>query len=278
MGKLILCNGKQALKPYGFKTTNTYVYSIEELCYYIYHNVTALASELREEGLISWIEEELELKDSAQKLRQLILSEAGFKDIVVCILLSCDYYGEAQIKELVLTVDEFINLPPIELSVKRAGNYLRYKQYTKALAEFEDIIEDTEYATLNGEMKARILHNMGVALLHNKGPMAALGKFKEAYEEYNNEESLREYFLILLMTKQEEKALSELVIYKRSDDFLTELKDEYAKTLVGMKELSQILTTSELRETKESGKVGRFYQVAYTLIEDLKKNYREENL
>ncbi len=278
MGKLILCNGKQALNPYCFKMTNTYVYSIEELCYYIYHNVTALMSELKEEGLICWIEDELGLKECAAKLRHLVLAEAGFKDIVVCILLSCDYYEEAQIKQLLIDLDEFINLPPVELGLKKAINYLKYKQYAKALAEFEEIIEDAEFAAYSEEMKGRVLHNMGVALLHSRGPMAALNKFREAYEKNNNKESLREYFLILLITKQENRALSELINYGLDEVFLTELKREYAESLANINEFPGIHTIGELREAKEGGKVGKFYQVAYALIEDMKKNYRNENL
>lgn len=278
MGKLILCNGKEATEPYCFKMSNTNVFSIEELCYYIFHNVTALNLELREEGLIGWIEDQLGLKESAQKLRQLIISEAGYKDIVVCILLSCDYYGEAQIKEVLSTLDEFISLPPVQLSMKRAFNYLKYKQYAKALGELEEVIEDTEFATLTDEMKARIFHNMGVALLHSKGPTAALAKFKEAYETGNNQESLREYFLILLMTKQEDRALIEVNTYELSNDYLVELKQEYTKALESLKDNSIFLNTNELKEAKESGRVGRFYQAANTLIEDIKMKYRGENI
>ncbi len=278
MGKLILCNGKEALEPYCFKITNTNVFSIEELCYYVYQNVTTLTQELREERLIGWMEDQLGLIETAQKLRQLIASEAGYKDIVVCILLSCDYYGEDQIKELLFTLDEFIHLPPVELSVKRAYNYLKYKQYAKALAEFEELIEDTEFATLTDDIKGRIFYNMGVALLHSKGPQGALNTFLEAYHMNGNQDALKTYFFILFMTKQEDRAIAEANTYQLSNDDIYEWKQEYIKSLEGLQDISRFKNTIELREAKESGKVARFYQVTSVLIEDIKKSYREENV
>lgn len=257
--------------------TNTYLYSIEELCYYIYHNVTAFTSELRDEALVHWIEEQLDLKDCAEKLRRLIIAEAGLKDIIVCILLSCDYYSQTQINELLVKIDEFINLPPLELSIKRANNCLKYKQYAKALAEFEDLMLDIGFAGLEDEKKSMVLHNMGVALLHSKGPLSAITQFKIAYEKTNHKESLRSYFFLLLITRQEDKISTEMNNYGLDENFLTELREEYKISLAGLRSVNKVQTIEELREAKESGRISKFYQDAYLLIEDMKKNYRIEN-
>lgn len=277
MGHLILCTSGQAITPFYFKLTNTYLYTIEELCYYIYHNVTAFTSELRDEGLVRWIEEQLELKECADKLRRLISAKAGLKDIIVCILLSCDYYTQIQINELLVKVDDFNNLPPIELSIKRANYFLNLRQYGKAVAELEEIMLDIGFAGLEDEKKAMVLHNIGVALLHSKGPLFALAQFKIAYEKMNHKESLRSYFLLLLITRQEDKVKSEMNNYELDEDFLVELKEEYELSLANQKTREKVKTIGELKEAKESGKISKFYQDAYMLIEDLKKNYRIEN-
>ena len=36
---LILCDGRLAEKPYKMPVTRQNIYSLEELCYYIYHNI-----------------------------------------------------------------------------------------------------------------------------------------------------------------------------------------------------------------------------------------------
>ena len=46
MGKLIQCSSRLAKKPYYFRITDTNVYSIEEVCYYIRHNIYILQAEL----------------------------------------------------------------------------------------------------------------------------------------------------------------------------------------------------------------------------------------
>ena len=42
MGRLIFCIGNKAKEPYFFQSTGTKVYTMEELCYYLYHNIETL--------------------------------------------------------------------------------------------------------------------------------------------------------------------------------------------------------------------------------------------
>ena len=39
MGKLILCSSAVAKTPYKMPVSGTRIYTIEEMCYYIYHNI-----------------------------------------------------------------------------------------------------------------------------------------------------------------------------------------------------------------------------------------------
>ena len=45
MGRIILCQPRQAVIPYRFTNTKVEVYSYEELCFYIYNNVALLNPE-----------------------------------------------------------------------------------------------------------------------------------------------------------------------------------------------------------------------------------------
>ena len=42
MGSYILCQVKRASMPYYIENISTNIYSIEELCYYFYHNIYLL--------------------------------------------------------------------------------------------------------------------------------------------------------------------------------------------------------------------------------------------
>ena len=39
MGSLILCHNKRAKQPFEIKQVHQKIYTIEELCYYIYNNI-----------------------------------------------------------------------------------------------------------------------------------------------------------------------------------------------------------------------------------------------
>ena len=62
MGELILCNQNMAAFPYYVEEAAIGVYSLEELSYYICHNVYLLRSDFMNEDLCNWLERELKLK------------------------------------------------------------------------------------------------------------------------------------------------------------------------------------------------------------------------
>ena len=47
----ILCQTKRAKLPYFIENISTNVYSIEELCYYLYHNLYLIDQTIMNEGL-----------------------------------------------------------------------------------------------------------------------------------------------------------------------------------------------------------------------------------
>ena len=56
MSGYILCQTKRAKLPYFIENISTNVYSIEELCYYLYHNLYLVDQTIMNEGLCSWIQ------------------------------------------------------------------------------------------------------------------------------------------------------------------------------------------------------------------------------
>ena len=71
MSGYILCQTKKAEIPYYIENISTNVYSLEELCYYFYHNLYLIDETILNENLCRWIQEELELPKLAARLRML---------------------------------------------------------------------------------------------------------------------------------------------------------------------------------------------------------------
>ena len=61
MSGYILCQVKRARLPYYIENISTNIYSIEELCFYLYHNIYLLDSTILNEELCFWIRDELGL-------------------------------------------------------------------------------------------------------------------------------------------------------------------------------------------------------------------------
>ena len=59
MSGYILCQVKKAEKPFYIENISTNIYSIEELCYYLYNNLYLVDSSLISSKLCTWLEEEL---------------------------------------------------------------------------------------------------------------------------------------------------------------------------------------------------------------------------
>ena len=71
MSGYILCQTQKAKIPYYIENISTNVYSLEELCYYFYHNLYLVDESILNEQLCRWLQEELNLPKLAAKLRSL---------------------------------------------------------------------------------------------------------------------------------------------------------------------------------------------------------------
>ncbi|BCJ96160.1 hypothetical protein acsn021_37290 [Anaerocolumna cellulosilytica] len=291
MGKLIICNGKQAEKPFYFKLTNTYIYSLEELCYFIYHNVDTITEELYQTSFLHWIEHEICLPDLSKRVEELIkpMNEQGawektanpnptnLKDIIVTILCSSDYYEEQEIKQLLLLMEQAEQLTPFEKLKKKADNCLKYRQYTQAAKEYERILNSKEVLNLRKDEYGDLKHNLALARLHMTGPVEALRFFKEAYDNNQNKESLRQYFFTLLLSKQEEVLKAEAEKYGITEEERKSFEAELEEGFKRAKTSTDYDALQDLKECKDTGRITKFYQAAEEITLNFKQEFRLEN-
>ena len=55
MENVILCSGKYAMVPFYMGDENVNIYSVEELCYYLYKNAFLIQEDLFSEELLNWM-------------------------------------------------------------------------------------------------------------------------------------------------------------------------------------------------------------------------------
>lgn len=100
MGELILCNQNMAAFPYYVEEAAIGVYSLEELSYYICHNVYLLRSDFMNEDLCNWLERELKLKDAADALREIVRKGGTLSEFVTCLLSQSGIVTECRSRRL----------------------------------------------------------------------------------------------------------------------------------------------------------------------------------
>ena len=79
MSGYILCQTKKAEHPYFIENISTNIYSVEELCYYLYHNLYLVDQTIINEELCIWLGRGAGICTGlAAKLRQAMAREAGY--------------------------------------------------------------------------------------------------------------------------------------------------------------------------------------------------------
>ncbi len=223
----ILCKGEQAKEPYTIPVTGVRVYSLEELCYYLYNNIYRVTEEFFEESLAVWLKNEVKEKALAEKMRVLIRRRNNLKDLVVTLLCSCDYYKEEEVRGLVAVLEKIENLPQHQKDRIKADNYLSAGKYGRSLQEYRKLLSGEEAEQFSPEEYGDILHNQAIAQLFTASFKEAVNGFKEAYARNQNQDTLTQYLYALLMEGQEEMFLKEGVSYGKTTEELTKLRERY---------------------------------------------------
>lgn len=269
MGKLILCRGLYATIPYKMKTTNTKIYSIEEMCYYIYHNLEFVMEEKFSTPFTEWLKNELNLMELAHELEGIEDS----KKTLFKIAHSSNYFSDSEIREIKDMIIEFEDLPPTKRKIKKANNYLNINRYKEADAIYERILSGEELGELTREEYASILYNQAIAKIHILGLQEAAPLLKEVYERTNAEEHLKQYLFALKLSSQEELLIKEISYYELQQDWVNNILKELKELL---KE-AEIYSETQLMQKLEMDRMSNnrhFYETSNEITKDLEKQYR----
>lgn len=275
MGKLIMCSGARTKRPYSFPSSGVRLYSIEELCYYLYHHVYLIDEELFSDALIDWLQNELQLADRAWKLRQLKEKQADAKTMLTVILCSADYYTEYEIKSLLKEFDGIADMPKVMRNCIKANHCLKHMQYKEAEAEYERLLASKEATELSLIDYGDILHNLAIARMHTTGYHMASSLFEQAYIRNRREDTLRQFLFTLLIINNEElyrKKLQEHevdeILQHEVEAFMDQKKEEAVQSGL-MNELHN------LRQIKLQGRMKDYYNRTEELIESWKGKIRQ---
>ena len=195
MSGYILCQTKRASLPYFIENISTNVYSIEELCYYLYHNLYLVDQTIMNEGLCSWIQEELELTGLAAKLRSKIGKFVSVEDILYPVFKEINYLTYEEMKKLNnrLTV---MSSERAAVRQKRKGDSLiENGMYVNAIQVYQKILERGDLDEQRRGFEASVRYNLGCAYSYLFQMEKAAECFLASYRKEHSLKSLQAYLL-----------------------------------------------------------------------------------
>lgn len=268
MSTMILCRDKLAVNPLYVSYSDVRLYSVEELCYYIYNNIYIITGNFISDELIHFLRYETKDTALADRVELMKKSGASLAAILVTILKSVDYYSISEIDKISEILNTLDNQNVYERLRSRADTYLDREKYFKAIDCYKQIIKEYKNDA-PGAFTARVYHNMGVAYARMFMYDKAAESFKTAYETGQYDESYNAYLSAKYFNERNRELIvedvsdKELAVRKRIEGVMDNARyqDEYRKL-------------EELVKRKEHGDVAYYHKAVKDMLGNWKDEYR----
>lgn len=220
MSKVWICREKTAEVPFWVEEQKINLYSLEELCYYLYQNVEVLEEDFFEERLLAWLERELKLTGLCERLREgMSQGKNGFWCMEM-LLWESGYYTRTELEELEKTISLMVQAKPEERGKMRADKLLLDGKYKGAVREYQHLLQQ---GLSDRSVESKVWHNMGTAYAGQFLFRRAAECYEKAYTMGRREESRMQYLTACAFAEGE---LPENTEMAKKNQELQQLKEQ----------------------------------------------------
>ncbi len=271
----MLCT-KQSEIPYYIQSADINIYSLEELCYYLYNNLYFVDKEFFNQELCDYLKNELKQETLSQKLAYQIYQNARLTEMISLILLNGVYYSKEEINKLSDVLKEIGNKSVAQRLKVRADKLLSEKKYKAALKIYQDYIGKIHEKVPSKEEYAKVYNNMGVIYTRLFLFEEAAENFKKSLVREYSKQHFDNLVIALLMDNKEEEVALLLKEYNIKEDVIESIRNKIKEKEKEIKETNayKSLISKVSFEGKES--VSDYYGEVQTVIDKWKLEYREE--
>lgn len=235
----ILCQTKRTEVPFYLENISTNIYSLEELCYFLYNNLYLVDETVIREDLCRWIETELKLPALAAKLRPHLGKFADLQDFLYPIFKEINYLNYEELRSLnsrlaVLEGETLSNRKKL-----KGDALVQNRMYVNAIRCYRELLSYDEYKVLPEQMTdserdfaAKVYHNLGCAYARLFQMDKALECFWTSYGMSGSREELKSYLLAFRSVKtplEYESRLAETEADEKLKAEIDELLDHFAR-------------------------------------------------
>lgn len=267
MNTVILCNGNYAKTPYYVEEEELNLYSVEELCYYLYKSAFLLREDFFDDTLLTWIREELGLAEWADALLQYRNGEDTLLNSIEFLFLSTGYYGKDACEKIRRLLRDGSRLSVPERKKMRADAYCKRQRYALALAEYEEVLSICDEQDV--KLHAKLYHNMGVAHAGMFYYEQAAKCFKQAFHIYPNTESYVQLLTALKLCSSQEEYLSYLSQHPESYEDSLEVESRLKMAESEWERIAIRDVVERMMEESQSS----YYAAVHQLLGQAKEEY-----
>lgn len=269
----ILCKTGRSEVPFYVENISTNIYSIEELCFYLYNNIYLLDETILNEKLCFWLRDELGMDALARRMMQLLDQEASVGDVILPVFKEIHYLTHEEFRVFAAKINQFEAQPKITKQ-KMKGDYLfNHGKYMNAVKVYRDCLSLQGDDLTGSQFTGSVCYNMGCAYARLLQMSEARECFHKAYGFLHTRSVLLSYMTAICMDEDEaamDKAARE---YGVDEKTMAELKlqiEEARESLWASEEGSRY---AALREIKNQGRQKEYEQQMDVFLKDLTDEY-----
>ncbi len=282
MSNYILCQVKRAELPYYIENISTNIYSIEELCFYFYHNLYLLDDTIINEKLCVWIRDELGLKKLAQKLQTLLAGEWKLGDFTLLVFKEINYLNIDELRKFNQQLMKMAAEPALLREKLKGDCLMGHGKTINAIRVYQNVLKERgrereekagESDRLGSQFVGAVYHNMGCAYAKLFQMEDALRCFEKSYESMRTAYSIKSYLCVVYLehgTAAFAKKAMELGVDEQK---MYEVLEEIARSSETMLQSREGQIYAQALEAKQQGNMGLYHEILDEMIRDLKKEY-----
>ena len=273
MADLYLSIGALSTTPYYLSGLGVNIYSMDELCFYLVRDSYILDSDLVDDKLCDYIEEQMELPSIADKLRELIENNAPVGEMVTTILERTGYCSEDEIKKIRQILVDNASLSFSAKRKLRGDNLVRAGKYARAIEEYQYVLKSMDPKD-DPELASSILHNIGSAYAQMFLFDKVADYYRRAYELDGNKESLTMYLAATRMRMKHEEFERMVVRCGYDEKIIIDAQKRLAMAENSELESSYEGDVRKMLRLRDDGRISEAELLSDDIIDKWKQDYR----
>lgn len=199
-----MCVGKEAKHPFYVESAGISLYSIEEVCYFLYNNLYLAGESLFVPEFYRWLRKELGLGDLALKLEKAQKDFVSMENLCFPIVRESNYLSYEEKKKFSSKLSIYQKEPRMIHLKKKADAMVESGLYMRAINVYQ-IILNLDEASASDIFSGTIWYNMGCSYSYLFQNEKALECFRKAYDLMHTGQTLKAYMLMAAQTLSKDK-------------------------------------------------------------------------